>query len=404
VDFDSDPADEAFRFDVRQFLAKAVTELAGYTDSWDGARFFDPRIEDRPIIRKWTRALDSRGLLVPHWPRAEGGASWSPGWRRIVEEELFRARCPPTDNVGTHFAGPILCAFGSPAQKRRYLPAIRSGEHFWCQGFSEPQAGSDVMSLQATARPEKDTYVVNGHKLWTSLAHLSDMMFALVRIDMPGTRRQPGLSFLLIDMNSPGITVRPVMMIDGVRRVNEVLLDNVVVPQSNLVGEAGKGWVYARQLLANERAVMAGLGGIRFLLQGLRSLAAADPVRDHLSDPVLVNQLSRFEAELEALEYMELRLLYSPKDDASASILGTVLKLRGCELRQHITSLTLKVVGERGLELPFSSGSVDDSLLPPPHPSVTDAVVLHLFQRSATLAGGTSEIQRNLIAALALGL
>jgi alkylation response protein AidB-like acyl-CoA dehydrogenase len=392
MNFDADPTDEIFRTDLRQFLHVKLQELQPINHS------------DKSSMQRFSRALSSRGWLVPHWPKEWGGADWPPHWRRILEEEIWAARCPLTDGIGIDFVGPVLCAFGSPEQKRMYLPAIRSAEQFWCQGFSEPQAGSDVMSLRATARPERNSFIVNGHKLWTSNAHNADMMFALLRIETPGARRQPGLSFVLIDMRSPGITVRPLLLIDGVHRVNEVLLDNVKVPQANLVGEAGRGWVYARYLLANERTAIAGLGSVKLLLEDLKSVAAQ--MADGSMEAVYAPRIAQFEIELQALEYMQLRLLHSRSEESVVQVLAPILKMRACELRQRITELTLQLLAERGLELPFHQEANSEAALAlmPPEPAATAATLNYLFQRSATLAGGTSEIQKNLIAGIALQL
>ena len=401
MNFDPDPEDDRFRDRIRAYVGTTLREL------------FPEHFQiDAPVhnyekhdMRRWIRALNEKELLVPHWPQQWGGANWHPNWRRILEEEFSNARCPPTDTIGTDFVGPVLCAFGSSEQKRCYLPAIRNGDHFWCQGFSEPHAGSDIMSLRTTAVRDREHFIVNGQKLWTTNAHNADMMFALLRIELPGIRKQQGLSFLLIDMRSTGVGVRPVIMIDGLHRVNEVSLQNVRVPTVNLVGEPGKGWVYARYLLTNERAVIAGLGQIKALLNNLREIARAEQKDGQalFADPLFRGQLSQLEIELQALEFMELRLLHSKADDSSVQILAPMLKLRGSELRQRVTELTLLTLGERALEFPFSSEK-DVWAAASTSPFALPATVNYLFQRSATLAGGTSEIQRNLIAGVALGL
>lgn len=384
MNFDSDPEDEHFRAETRTFIRSAMAELFPDKMSVDSAA----RTFDRADSQRWARCLNAKGLLVPHWPCGQRPASWRPAWRRILAEELFASGSPPTDTIGTEMVGPMLCTFGSEYQKRRYLPAICSGDHYWCQGFSEPQAGSDVMSLQGTAVRDRDYYTVNAHKIWTSNAHNADMMFALLRIQIPGARQQQGVSFLLIDMRSPGVEVTPIILIDGIHRVNEVLLRDVRVPVVNLVGEAGKGWVYARSLLGNERALIAGLGRVRLLLDRLAALAARSSGLTCSS--LLASRISECEIDLLALEFMELRLLHAPEDSIDLQLLPPMLKLRASELRQRITALTVQVLGESALEFP-APGSY--------HP-----VVDYLFERSATLAGGTSEIQKNIIAGVALKL
>jgi alkylation response protein AidB-like acyl-CoA dehydrogenase len=311
------------------------------------------------------------------------------------------------DAIGIDFVGPVLCAFGSPEQKRRYLPRISNGEELWCQGFSEPDAGSDVMSLRTTAVRERNDYVINGRKLWTTNGHNADMMFALLRIETPGVRKQQGLSFMLLNMRSPGVTVRPVIMIDGGHHVNEVLLENVRTPITNLVGEPGKGWAYARYLLTNERKVVAGLGWIAVTLANARR--ALEHVREQgmplLAKSSLRIQLAQLEVEFHALQFMELRLLNTSTEDAANQALAPMLKLRATELRQRITEIVVQALGPRALECPAEYyGPNEPSALPPPSEYVKHLTRNFLFQRSATLAGGTSETQRNVIAAVGFGL
>src|SRR6185437_14667797 len=399
MNFEHDPADEVFQADVRSYIRTTLADLfPDRVRSGIGAPY------TKADMQRWTRALNAKSLLVPHWPQEWGGTAWPANWRRILDEELAAVDCPSTDAIGTDFVGPVLCAFGNQEQKTRYLRAIREGKQFWCQGFSEPGAGSDTMSLSATAVQERDHFIVNGHKVWTSNAHFSDMMFALLRIETPGVRRQQGLSFLLIDMYSAGVTVRPLILIDGVHRVNEVLLENVRVPTGNLIGERGKGWVYARYLLANERTVVAGLGRTRTLIRELRRIATEELGNrpSVLNDPVFAARLSQVEVELQALDFMDLRWLHSRTDDGGAQMLPPILKLRGTELRQRVAELIMKHLGDQALELPSQNQGQDQTPISGQPPFVANAVRNFLFQRSATIAGGTSEIQRNLIAGLAL--
>lgn len=398
--FDTPPADEAFRQEVRSFLGPKVAELFPEGTGPGGMHSFR-----REIVRKWTRALSERNWSTPYWPTEHGGADLPPSWSAIWEEETIRAGCPPTDVIGIGFVGPVIYTFGSAEQKRRYLPRIRMGEEFWCQGFSESHAGSDVMSLQTTATQRGTEFLVNGQKLWTSNAHNSDMMFALVRIEQPGVRRSPGLSFLLIDMRSPGLTVRPVITIDGRHWVNEVTLTNVRVPIQNLVGEQGRGWIYARFLLGNERTIVAGVPILRRMVAIAREAltrprcARSSSWGDHL----LRNRLAGFEIELKALEFMELRMLNAGKDESLRQLLSPILKLRATELRQRISEFFFEIAGEEALEFAVRApgGAAEASDTPTP---ARMSSLEYLFQRSATIAGGTSEIQRNIIAATALGV
>lgn len=406
MNFDPDPEDERFRIEIRTFLENTYQELFSHKFMDDVAATPFDKFDGQ----RWTQALDARGILVPHWPNEIPPVGWQPHWRGIVGEELGRVGGPGTDPIGIDFVGPMLNKFGSDEQKRRYIPGIRGGEQRWCQGYSEPGAGSDVMSLRTSAVRNRDKYVVNGHKLWTSNAHFSDMMFALVRIEIPGSRKQQGLSFLLIDMQSPGITVRPLYMIDGIRRVNEVLLEDVSVPVNNLVGEQGKGWVYGRYVLTNERTVIAGLGLVSAQLQKLKEVAVSKAQHMGLSqlDPLNASRIAQFEIELEALQFMELRgQCARGEDETLLQTLPPMLKLRGSQLRQKITALTLQMLGEEGLEAPSTlqvEDLTDPTVAMTKNPALDAVAINYLFERSGTIAGGTSEIQRNVIAGTALQL
>jgi alkylation response protein AidB-like acyl-CoA dehydrogenase len=403
MDFEIDPADEVFRATVRASIREKMHELFSARPDFGKSRLTYSRDDQR----RWIRALSEKGLLVPHWPEEWGGANWRPNGRRILDQEIAAAQAPFTDAIGTDFVGPVICTFGSPEQKHRYLPRICSGEHTWCQGFSEPDAGSDVMSLRTTAIRERDNYVINGRKLWTSNAHNAEMMFALLRIETPGVRKQQGLSFVLLDMRSPGVTVRPVIMIDGGHHVNEVLLENVRTPITNLVGEPGKGWAYARYLLTNERKTLAALGWVRQLLAVARYALENEQERGMplISKSSVRLQLAQLEVELQALEFMELRVLNTSTEHASNQALAPILKLRATELRQRITELVIRSLGPRALECPADYyGPNEPSPLPPQSEFMKNLIGTFLFQRSATLAGGTSETQRNVIAAMGFGL
>jgi alkylation response protein AidB-like acyl-CoA dehydrogenase len=310
--------------------------------------------------------------------------------------------------IGIGFVGPMLCRFGSLQQKQRYLPRIRNADDYWCQGFSEPGAGSDVMSLSTTATPHKNGFAVNGQKLWITGAHNADMMFTLVRVELPGGKRQGGLTFLLIRMRDPGVRVRAVVLIDGSHRLNEVTLTNVQVPVEDMVGEQGKGWVYARSLLADERAIVAGLGQVRGLLDSLRRILISESChgRPLLENPKYRVQLAKMETELKALEFMELRRLHDQLTNSSRHAFNPILKLRGSELRQQVTDLILQALGERALEAPSDSAGKPIPMNSPqsPPPYISYLTQRFLFERSATILGGTSEIQRNIIAAVELGL
>jgi len=310
--------------------------------------------------------------------------------------------------IGIGFVGPVIYTFGTEDQKQRFLPRIRNADEIWCQGFSEPQAGSDAMSLRTMAQRQGDYYIVDGQKLWTSNAHNADMMFALVRVESAGNRRQQGLSFLLIDMHSPGVEVRPVITLDGRHWVNEVFLQNVSVPVNNLIGEQGKGWVYARFLLTNERMIVAALPLIRQQLCDLRELLAVECDLDGplAENSTILKRVAQFEVELSALDFMELRLLETGTDQALIDRIAPIFKLRATELRQRISEFTLPALGDRALEAPVACAAVDDVFCADRshREKVCTATTNYLFHRTATIAGGTSEIQRNIISSLALNL
>lgn len=404
MDLLQEPGDVEFRLEVRDFIRRTRPLLFPDSATWG------LRLHSRAEVRVWTQALDAKGWAVPHWPAEWGGIGITSLRRHILIEEIAAAGCPSIDPISVDFVGPVLYTFGSPQQKRRYLPRIRTADDFWCQGFSEASAGSDVMQLQTTAVRQTDHFLVKGHKLWTTNAHFADMMFALVRVEQPGQRRQQGLSFLLIDMRSPGISVRPIYTIDGRHHINEVILDSVRVPIGNLVGEPGKGWIYARMILANERAVIAGIQSARLQLGQARQLLQThrQGTSSLIDESVYRNQLAQLEMELDALEVLELRVLHAPTDpNASPSPLASILKLRACELRQRISELAIDALGDQGLEALPRSGGTDETTSDPValgHLRRSAITAGYLLQRTATIAGGTSEIQRNIIAAIGLGL
>src|SRR5579859_7110963 len=266
MDFTLDPADQAFQQEVRAFIrASLPADIARR-----GRQGYHPRRDD---VQRWTRILNEKGWAAPAWPAEYGGAGWSPLRRYLFQVEFHAAGCPVLDQSGFELVGPVLYSFANDRQKARYLPAIRNADEFWCQGFSEPNAGSDLASLKTRAVRDGDHYIVNGQKTWTSEAHKADMMFALVRTD-PEARPQAGISFLLIDMKSPGLTVRPIYTINEGHSVNEIFLDDVRVPAENLVGEENKGWSYAKFLLNNERAMSAETAHTRHDLTLLKEIAA----------------------------------------------------------------------------------------------------------------------------------
>jgi alkylation response protein AidB-like acyl-CoA dehydrogenase len=390
MDFSRDPHEEAFRQEVRRFIRESLPVDLAQRTRLD----FRPRRED---MQAWNAILYRKGWSAPSWPREFGGAGWSPVERHIFADECAAADAPPLSVFGLLLAGPTIYTFGSDAQKRRHLPGILSGEVFWCQGFSEPDAGSDLASLRTRAVRDGDDWVITGRKIWTTHAHFADMMFCLARTD-PDAKPQRGLSFFLFDMKAPGVSLRPIITLDRAHEVNEVTLDGVRVPNDALVGEANRGWDYAKFLLTHERTFSANVPKSRRALRRLKAIAARErkegkPLAD---DPSLRRRIAEVEIELEALEFAVYRAL---SDKTGTSAVSAILKMRGSELEQKLTSLTIESLGTRALRH-WPDPSAEDALAntifdPEDEPG---AMGTHLFLRAATIYSGSNEIQRNIIA------
>jgi alkylation response protein AidB-like acyl-CoA dehydrogenase len=337
----------------------------------------------REDLLSWHRILARKGWVAPSWPREWGGTDWNVVQRYLFEEELGYVGSPPLIPFGLTMCGPVLLRFGTDAQKKRFLPRIYNGEDFWCQGYSEPGSGSDLASLKTKAARVNDKYIVNGQKIWTTLGHYADWIFCLVRTDPGVEKRQEGISFLLIDMKSPGITVRPLILMDGAHEVNEVFFDDVAVPVENLVHEEGKGWTVAKYLLGHERMNTGRIGASKRELAKLKDFSI-----DRKNDVRFRDRLSRLEVELIALEITNLRFLdqmrrsgQPPGADVS------MLKIRGTEIQQMLTELMLQAAD------PAASDSFSNALKKN-----------YLSMRKTTIYAGSNEIQRNIIAKMTLGL
>lgn len=383
-------ADEAFRLEVRAFVKEHLpADIRRKVE-------LGLRLEHADYVT-WFRILEARGWLTPGWPVEHGGPGWNHVQRYIFDEETLLGGAPRIIASGIQMLGPVLHAFGTEEQKRRYLPDIRQSNTWWAQGFSEPGAGSDLAAVRTTAvlEPDGQHFVVNGHKVWTSYAQWCSMMFALVRTDPNASKPQEGISFLLIDMASPGLTVRPIRMLEGGTDLNECYLDNVRVPVENLVGELHKGWSYGKYLLGHERTGIAGIGSCKQQLARARQLAQQQGLGD---DPVLQARLAQFEVELMALEFTALRLLSAHQQSRTPGVEASMLKVRGTELRQAIFEALLDIAGPDAV--PFS---LDAQSLEHLDEAVTDPTLVALAAncldaRKLTIYGGTNEVQRNLIA------
>jgi alkylation response protein AidB-like acyl-CoA dehydrogenase len=344
------------------------------------------------------RILNEHGLAVPHWPVEWGGQDWTPVQRHLWAEEMALAHVPPPLAFNAAMVGPVIATFGSDELKQRFLPKTASLEIWWCQGFSEPNAGSDLASLKTTAVRDGDEYVVNGQKTWTTLAQYADWIFALVRTDSEA-QKQKGISFLLIDMNAPGVTVRPIHLIDGGYEVNEVFFDNVRVPADQLVGEENRGWDYAKFLLGNERTTNAGTGIIKTRIIRLKQIAGETMAngRPILDDPLFRARLTRLEVETIALEMSVMRVLANEsKHPGKPDPVSSVLKLRGSELQQEATELLMDVLGPSALAY-RESADVPDGFAQLPNGAI-DAMPRYFNWRKASIYAGSNEVQRTIIA------
>jgi pimeloyl-CoA dehydrogenase large subunit len=393
------PQEIAFRNEVRAFFRSAVP-----------GHIRDKLIQGRHLAREdyltWQQILNAQGWAVPHWPVEWGGTGWDPVRQYIFLDEMQQAPAPPPIAFGVNMVGPVIITFGNEAQKRRFLPRIPTLEHWWCQGFSEPGAGSDLASLKTSAKREGDFYIVNGQKTWTTLAHHANWIFCLVRTDARA-KKQEGISFLLIEMNTPGITVRPIQTIDGGREVNEVFFDDVKVPVENLVGAENKGWDYAKFLLSNERVGIARVGVSKERLRRIRELASLERVGD---EPLIANarfreKLAAVEVELKALEMTQLRVLSAERHrgNGRADPASSILKIKGSEIQQATTELLLEVVGPYAL--PYQEEPEEGWNEPPIGPDWAATVAPTYFNwRKISIYGGSNEIQKNIIAKAVLGL
>lgn len=397
MDMEFSAEDLAFQQEVRRFIAENYPPvLRGKQDHGD-----ELTKEDH---LSWHKTLYAKGWIAPAWPVEYGGTGWTPTQRFIFSEETARADCIRLMPFGLSMVGPVIYTFGTPEQKAHFLPRILSGEDWWCQGYSEPGAGSDLASLRTTAVRDGDHYVVNGQKTWTTMAQHADWGFFLVRTDKDA-KQQEGISFLLIDMKSPGITVRPIITLGGEHEVNEVWLEDVRVPAHQRVYEENKGWTCAKFLLAHERTGIAGVAASKRGIEKVKAIARTEMDGDK---PLLANSFFRrkvaeLEIDLTALEFTELRSLAGPNAGKGPGPESSLLKIKGSEIQQRLTELTLEAVGHYGAPYFRGFGEGDNE-----HPIGPDyahrAAPTYFNVRKTTIYGGSNEIQRNIIAKMVLGL
>ena len=389
-------ADQAFRAEVRDFLQASLPPAIA-------AKVATAEHLAKEDIVAWQKILYAKGWIAPNWPKEYGGPGWTPTQRYIFDEECCLADAPHLSPFGLSMVGPVIYTFATAEQKAKYLPRILSSEDWWCQGYSEPGSGSDLASLKTRAESDGDHYVVTGHKIWTTQAHFANMMFCLVRTD-PATKPQEGISFLLIDMTSPGITVRPIITIDEGHSINEVFLDGVRVSKANLVGKEGKGWTYAKFLLGNERTGIAAVADSKRRVLRLKDIARGELCdgRPLIDDPSFRTKLAAVEIDLMSLEYTNLRVLADEQGGRGPGPEASMLKIKGSEIQQTINELAVEALGYYAspYELPQPGSN-----LPPLGPANAHGLIgTHLYLRAATIYGGSNEIQRNVIAKMVLGL
>ena len=397
MDMEFSPEDLAFQKEVRDFIAENYpAELRGKQDEGEELSKED--------FLAWHKVLYEKGWVAPAWPVEYGGTGWTPTQRFIFSEETARADCIRLLPFGLSMVGPVIYTFGTPEQKAYFLPRILSGEDWWCQGYSEPGAGSDLASLRTTAVRDGDDYIVNGQKTWTTLAQHADWGFFLVRTDKEA-KAQEGISFLLIDMKSPGITVRPIITLGGEHEVNEVWLEDVRVPVSQRVYEENKGWTCAKFLLAHERTGIAGVAASKRGVEKVKAIARTEVDGDKplLANPFFKRKVAELEVDLTALEFTELRSLAGPNAGRGPGPESSLLKIKGSEIQQRLTELTLEAVGHYGAPYFRGFGEGDNE-----HPIGPDyahrAAPTYFNARKTTIYGGSNEIQRNIIAKMVLGL
>ena len=386
--------ERAFRDEVRDWVAENLPAALA-------AKVRGHKRLAKDDYESWQAKLNERGWLAWHWPEEHGGAGLTPVQKHILEEELIAAGAPRIVPFGVNMLGPGLIEFGSDEHKAHYLPRILRGDDWWAQGYSEPGAGSDLASLKTTAVREGDHYVVNGQKTWTTLGQHANMMFTLVRTDPKAEKPQQGISFLLIDMESEGVEVRPIVTLDGEHEVNEVWLTDVRVPVENLVGEENEGWTYAKYLLTFERTGIAGLAFSKQALGHLREVAEREGLTE---DPLFMARMSQVEIDLTAMEVFNLRTVSAAAEGKAPGAESSLLKIKGTEVRQELTDLTLRAMGPYAM--PFVPEAFDEGYNEEPiGPEDAMIAARHYFNmRKTSIYGGSNEIQKNIVAKAVLGL
>ena len=392
MDLNFTPEEQAFRMQIRQWVAENLPKDISH-------KVHNALRLSRDDLQRWAKILGAKGWLGWGWPKAFGGPGWNAIQKHLFEEECALAGAPRVVPFGPVMVAPVIMAFGSPEQQKRFLPGIASGEVWWSQGYSEPGSGSDLASLKTRAERKGDTYVVNGQKTWTTLGQYGEWIFCLVRTSTEG-KPQTGISFLLIDMKSPGITVRPIKLLDQEPEVNEVFFDNVVVPAENLIGEENKGWTYAKHLLAHERTNIADVNRAKRELERLKRIAKAEGVYE---DTRFRDQVAQLEVDIVALEMLVLRVLSAEKSGKQSLDIAGLLKIRGSEIQQRYTELMMLAAGP--YSVPFVSDAMEAGWQGDHVGAAHCAPLMATYfnYRKTTIYGGSNEVQRNIVAQTVLG-
>jgi alkylation response protein AidB-like acyl-CoA dehydrogenase len=379
MDLSFSPDETAFRHEVRAFIQATLLPETRQ-------KLIDGRIPTKDEVVAWQRVLNLRGWATPSWPKSHNGPGWTPVERMIFMDELHQAPAPEPVSFNVAMIGPVLIEYGTQAQQDRFLKATANCDIWWAQGFSEPSAGSDLASLRTSAVRDGDDYIVNGHKIWQGMAHHADWMFTLVRTDPAAPKKQMGISMLLIDLRLPGVTIKPIITIDGRHEVNEVFLDNVCVPADCLVGAENAGWDITKFLLSNERGNIARIGMTKQIIRRIKGyeLSSAKAAK-----------LALIEAELKALEITQMRVLDAMRASNTADPRTSLLKLKGVELRQAASELLVAATGPAALEAmdPDADGDQVGTIVPN-----------YFILRAASIYGGSSEVQKTIVAKGVVGL
>ncbi len=393
--------EEAFRAEVRDFIDSSMTESAR-----EAGRLTAGVVSDFDGAMDWYRTLSKKGWVAPFWPEEHGGPGWSPMQRYIFDSECQRASVPRLFAMGIRMVGPVIMKFGTAEQKDAYLPKIYAGDHVWCQGYSEPGSGSDLASLQCRADRDGDDYVINGTKIWTTGAHHANMMFCLVRTSKDG-KPQQGISFIVFPMDLPGIKVEPILTMSGDHEVNQVFFDDVRVPVANRIGPENEGWTVAKYLLEFERGGSAYSPSLHAMLEKLKRIAAAESAGNGealINDPDFSARLADIEAQVVALEFFEKKTMSALNTGENPGAASSIMKLRGSECMQATAALTVEAISyyanpfEPDTRTPFSNA------IPVGPDHSVGVMAKHLNSRAATIYAGASEVQRNIMAKLVLGL